>query len=1134
MRELLYNGGERAVLKQLTGAPRIIDDLPLSKRPDSAWMSKVIDHLNQIDLEQKVAEKYARKREFRCIELRSSRTERIFRVQRLEYGGNTYFGSTSTFMATVSSEITFLVPNGSDMLTLFFLPVTDDTILTSIASESQSSLSSSIVEINYVGNDGYRIINGSKSATDSITITFCDVESADVFLTMVEEQRTMNATGQAPANSNVQSERARKYSMAFVDLSVTNDESEHEAEVPSPFRSLPPQTFQKKSSPAAALSPNAHSVSKAANEKDMGKRHFTAEDDPSHSGGQHKSKSVQCQPTRRDGSKKSGEGTTRRESNSNSMAATNKLTDEDQLPGSDDSFDSQPEITNEPGVKVFSNPPKLVASENKRDLLDEENNTSEIIAGKTANKRKIPRGGSSRTMARHAEPRTEQKATMSIAAPVKVGLKRRSIIDSPVDEKSSHVDHTSDGDEYDLPSPEVEPARPTKKAKGSKQSTRKAATADSADDGEVEKQASTTKGHKIKRSNTKQRTSKVPNKTGEKTAASTRARRSTKAPIRIETSESDFSGKSDDNFQGSAGRKSNGSPSEEGKVDDDDDDAEVSPLKEQATETSIRGPTLDFEADSRNSFVTMEREKQIPPTKDALARTSSHQHFPSKRMAKAMIEGVIPRASNGLPRDPSIVHFEARGPTNQAILRDKSASETPEILAVEEGDEREKESDLEAVAKSLEDETTRLLQLPAEDDLAEPNTETSIADFDDRAEILVEQPTTISPESSDVSSPDQSCEESSEYVEADESCEAAEESAAPDELKCENLQKPYITPSGPRTPLLEDSEVGDVSLRMKEPPAPRHRRSIGLGTILAQDYPMAEKDINTGKMRSILRAGQLKDVKIGQDVTPAQDGITNPDTSASRGSNDSPSILAMATPTMPRERGFKVRSKYAMPPPPGENKADLAAGGRPMQAPSIPLRSMVNRQAAVSTVLPRKAPEQPSESTRSAPVRVKKTNQNLKDVSQAEIEMPPETPLFFCTRLNLRAPVLPESGLVVDQVKVSANKDTDQQAGNRSVTLVNDESFSGLRSTLWPRRRRRRSESSEGISLADSHSHGNEFDAETHPEAPRQVEVRDSQHGLLDAILSISNVRFSLHKRASTDGYRMCSFVLGSKRTQRK
>lgn len=63
MRELLYNGGERAVLKKLTGAPRIIDDLPLSKRADSAWMSQVIDHLNEFDLGQTVAERYAHKRE---------------------------------------------------------------------------------------------------------------------------------------------------------------------------------------------------------------------------------------------------------------------------------------------------------------------------------------------------------------------------------------------------------------------------------------------------------------------------------------------------------------------------------------------------------------------------------------------------------------------------------------------------------------------------------------------------------------------------------------------------------------------------------------------------------------------------------------------------------------------------------------------------------------------------------------------------------------------------------------------------------------------------------------------------------------------------------------------------------------
>ncbi|ETI29310.1 hypothetical protein G647_01763 [Cladophialophora carrionii CBS 160.54] len=245
IRELLYNGTERVVFGRSPGLRKIVEHFPLSPVGDSKWMGEVIEHFSQIDLARAFVEE----------------PERIFMVQRLESDGNKFFESPSPFVATVTSEISFLAPKAADtgMMTLVSVPVTKDMSVNCIASESKSS---TILEIQYPRDEGDRFVNGSRSAINSLTITFCDEEAIDSFTQSIQELRDNRTPGSAPKFPWT----PRKQSFAIVNVSSTSEDDGHnegralntmstsEIEVSSPLRDISLRHLQKSDSATDRLS----------------------------------------------------------------------------------------------------------------------------------------------------------------------------------------------------------------------------------------------------------------------------------------------------------------------------------------------------------------------------------------------------------------------------------------------------------------------------------------------------------------------------------------------------------------------------------------------------------------------------------------------------------------------------------------------------------------------------------------------------------------------------------------------------------------------------------------------------------------------------------------------------------------
>ncbi|OCT54506.1 hypothetical protein CLCR_00753 [Cladophialophora carrionii] len=229
IRELLYNGAERVVFGPSPGLRRIVENFPLSPVGDSKWMGEVIEYFSQIYLERASVEE----------------PERIFMVQRLESDGNKFFESPSPFAATVTRGISFLVPKAADtgMITLVSVPVTKNMSVNCIASESESS---TILEIQYPRDEGDRFVNGSRSAINSLTITFCDEEAIDSFTQSIQELHDNGTPGGAPKFPRT----SRKQSFAIINVSSTSGDDGHnegralntmstsEIEVSSPLRDI--------------------------------------------------------------------------------------------------------------------------------------------------------------------------------------------------------------------------------------------------------------------------------------------------------------------------------------------------------------------------------------------------------------------------------------------------------------------------------------------------------------------------------------------------------------------------------------------------------------------------------------------------------------------------------------------------------------------------------------------------------------------------------------------------------------------------------------------------------------------------------------------------------------------------------
>jgi len=130
-------------------------------------------------------------------------------------------------------------------------------------------------------------------------------------------------------------------------------------------------------------------------------------------------------------------------------------------------------------------------------------------------------------------------------------------------------------------------------------------------------------------------------------------------------------------------------------------------------------------------------------------------------------------------------------------------------------------------------------------------------------------------------------------------------------------------------------------------------------------------------------------------------------------------------------------------------------------------------------------------------------------MTTVEAHFPPRTPVSFCTRWDMDAP-----NAALDatdgEAHVPKSKDGAQKSGDTSVTLINgDDTVDAHRLATWPRRGRRLrsiSISTDDMSSIVSPSR-DEAGAPARKQAMTDLKVRDSQRGLLDAVMEITKVR---------------------------
>jgi hypothetical protein len=340
----------------------------------------------------------------------------------------------------------------------------------------------------------------------------------------------------------------------------------------------------------------------------------------------------------------------------------------------------------------------------------------------------------------------------------------------------------------------------------------------------------------------------------------------------------------------------------------------------------------------------------------------------------------------------------------------------------------------------------------------------------------------------------------------------------------------------PETPLLEDEIPRERPKHQPVTTAQAHRKqSIGVAAILDAEYPQAEKTINTSKMRSGLHPGQEQGTVRDARIWAARPDIEESEIrDGASGSNQKP--VPATTPTSSRAHGCEPQPKNdpkvigkplkSMCPPPRPRSAPSEPTPRPDHAPPTsnttvaPAAPRTPPRRSNSGIIPHKLP--PTVQSRrnkapypslNVPVRIKKTKPPSRKVSISEVEASPDTPMSFSTRLGAHASLADAN--LDEQAVVSEPKATSHRPGDGSLTLVNeDESVLGHPARIWPRRvSRRRSVSTDGMSSAMSPSGGSRFAHRADQQILRDVQVRDTQHGLLDAITRIATVSLCIEHR---------------------
>ncbi|KAG9785640.1 hypothetical protein KCU88_g2453, partial [Aureobasidium melanogenum] len=688
------------------------------------------------------------------------------------------------------------------------------------------------------------------------------------------------------------------------------------------------------------------------------------------------------------------------------------------------------------------------------------------------------------------------------ASPVKATLKRRAPKEPATSNKPSHESarNGSNSSEYDLPPDDKELSGSRKRAKteDTKPSVKKPLRNDTAS-----KNKTTGKRAPVQKVAPKKRSTAVivqpSTKNDEARAASIRTRRTTKRPKYVEDSsdsEDETSHNPSPKETARNGRRSDAMPQE---LADDS-----YPLSKEALENVLQVSQVDFESYLEDLVPTSALNPQnncieTPVAADTITTPKRSPMRPS--------EGPIPPVSEKLVRKTAIVHFDPQGPKNQAVPPRPTVEDEPE-------------------SHSLVDENGQTHDVAGEESFRSVGLECSADDGPGQGEDGVNKDDQFSvietghglitalgtsPENSTRDS--SVLEDGSEHIETDESDDPVDD---PGVLhKPEHPIQDVPIAVGLRSPphkgkSITDSEASPKVIMRTVPT----RRSIWLSPALDEEHTVSENVIISGRVPTSFaletepRRGKTRD----RDAELRQIALVGLETMKSTSvSGVAATAVDQTTDPNPPTRTSKTSrtSLWAsemvpMGPPPPRSIPHGSAIHTRLTDTITTIASKRFQLAAEETVTKPRKPAVPP------PVRVKRavpSNPVMEEPAvQPEADIPPATLLSFCTRLEMKAPALHDSVPDIDACMSTKEKVSAQQLEDGSLTLVDDHPTTGQRTALWARRAgRERPEPTDDASSVASPPRRRRNSALEEKEKSKQVHARDSQHGLLDSILQITN-----------------------------
>ncbi|KIW94404.1 uncharacterized protein Z519_04380 [Cladophialophora bantiana CBS 173.52] len=744
--------------------------------------------------------------------------------------------------------------------------------------------------------------------------------------------------------------------------------------------------------------------------------------------------------------------------------------------------------------------------------------------------------------------------------------------------------------QFDLPPEDDEEPRPTKKAKTKNPKPTSTASVKEFVEkkkGNVQVAASP-KGQKKRE--LRKKLGKRSEKKIQKTATSTRARRAGKTPKYVEESDEtdeeeeierhhQEDDKVDEDVEDSH-PLSNGALEDALKVSQLDFESNMRRTVERDSTAgkdgrTERAPSLDAS------------DEQAEPKPSPLVQSVCHEHTPArkdKHVPSPPGAKAVPKDEPGITThakpNSTIVPFGPQVPDNQADQQKflaevagpgipKETSPIPQQAGLIQGehvvdiDEVIQDRNFEPVLKSPE--FKRIQPSLAQDDgliLEDP-----IEGRDSVVKTHVEDRDGQSAETQNGSATDMSSDkETSEYV-----LPKGEEAASEQYFQLPNAsgsRKTDMQQLKPQKPLLDDEPSACDATEAKRPLFSQKstRQSIGINAILDEEFSQAQMVVNTDKLRAnhqrptmgefsrrsvapdmpspvsreVVKSDQLRSTYERDEVEAVcNDNVTysefqSPASHTIRGiasdvyDRTIPSMKenSQIVPQHAHGLSMSLPRSAAEPMGPPTPRTDPFAS---VQRPNPLRKSWSESQAERQAALPQMPTNEAYGPAIIGPVRVKKSSSlpHARAEPVLEPEIPPATPASFSTRLNLDLPLPAKVTPGNEGSKMTERGDTCQNAGNDSLTLVNeDETFFGDRSGKGSRLgRRQRSESGDDSFAISATFHRTGETVRRGDPMIGSISARESQLGLLDAIINITNdvlFRFGTEEdamKAKVDGY---------------